>query len=149
MADTTTTRRALLGAISTAPLAIVTPALAAPAGDAAILSAWEVRQRALALIVERGPYFECEDHSPQLTEVYDQADNRIIKTTATTAAGGLAQAWVTWSYIGVEHNDRDKRVGDMIRRADFAALEAERGLDFEHVCMLQIVRTLRTLAGEA
>lgn len=150
MAMTTTTRRAMLGAISAAPILAVVPALAAPNGDAAILAAWEVRQAALPRILERGEYFDANHHSPELDDIHSDADVRIIEAEATTAAGALVQTWVAWSYQATEWTAEDKRIGAMIRRADLAALEAEeRDLDYNHRAMLHLVRSLRNLVGVA
>lgn len=145
----TSSRRGILGALMLSP-AIAVPALAAVTGsDAGILAAWEVRQRALALAMENGPYVHIETHSPDLADIYDQADNRIITSEAYTARGALCQAWVHWSCIGTEFTPETRRIGALIRAADFPALEREKDLDWEHVTIRQVVRTLRNLVGEA
>lgn len=42
-----------------------------------------------------------------------------------------------------------RRIGDMIRRTDIIALKQEKYLEFQHEAMLEVVQSLRTLAGEA
>jgi hypothetical protein len=130
-------------------VAVLAKAEAAQAQDGEILAAWEVRQEAIAQIMKRGADFDAEDHSPELVKIFDDADRRITAAVASTARGALAQAWVHWSYVGDEFTPNNSRVGDLIRSADFAALDAEKGLDWEHVTMRQLVRSLRHLVGEA
>lgn len=144
-------RRAVLGAALFAPLAAIPFATGATAHapDAEIIRAWTARQQAIATIYSRGAYLDAERHSPAESDIMDAADMKISDSRATTPQGALAKAWVAWAYQGTEFHPDDKRIGDMIRKADIGALAREVDLDFQHQTILGLVQALRVLAGEA
>lgn len=147
----TASRRAVITALAAGGTLALIPehALALPGNDAGLIAAWEVRQKAVAAIHANGPYFRCEYHSPAETDILDQACERIGATDATTVPGAIIKAWNAWQAMSRENTDFERQVGRMIRAADFAGLEAiEHDLDWEHQCMLSLIRSLNTI-GEA
>jgi len=117
--------------------------------DAAIIEAWNNRDRALAVIHSRGPVQATELHSPAEADVWDLADDAIINPNASSLRGALMQAWVAWAYTGSLITKEDRTLHNLILDRDFEAIDRMRDdLDWEHVCMLQIVRTLSTLLAE-
>jgi hypothetical protein len=149
------TRRTALAAIGGAgALAVPAAALAAATrstgSDAAILNAWEARQSALARIESRGTFFDAEEQSPADIAIYDQADEVIATATATTPQGLLAQAWVALAYAQDSFTEGNRRQNELIRNTDYAGLLAEGDyLDWEIRTQLAVIRSLRTMTGEA
>ena len=81
--------------------------------------------------------------------MWDLADDAIINPNASSLRGALMQAWVAWAYTGSLITKEDRTLHNLILARDFEAIDRMRDdLDWEHVCMLQIVRTLSTLLAE-
>jgi cytochrome c556 len=138
----------LAGAIGMLPIAAAAVAQRDP--DAAILQSWEARQAALARIEARGDYFDAEEHSATDAAIYDGADALITRATASTPKGMLAQAWVALSYVQDSFSATNQRQNALIRRAAYSELLKEgEHLDWELRTILAVIRSLRTVAGEA
>lgn len=113
-------RRAVAAlAVGAAPaLAAATALPVNQAQDAELLSTWELRQRTLAQIEQRGPFHMSEWHSPKQTEIFDEAETRIVDLPAVTPQGLLAKLWVAFSHVGDIRSEEDRVVHGAIRRAD-------------------------------
>lgn len=157
MVTNTTTRRALIGGSGLAAVVAITPAIAAPSAtvaskDTELLRHWEGRQRSYAQIVANGSYYTGELHSPEATRRHDAHEVPIVAATATTARGALAQAWLAWDAQGQIRSEDDRNRYALIHAADFDALadlERRKELDWDDSTMFAVIRSLRTLAGEA
>ena len=154
--NTQTTRRALIGGAGLAAAVAVVPAIAARStasgNDAELLARWNMRQDLYAQACARGPWFYAETHSSELCEKHDAQEIPIASTTAQTVQGALAQAWLAWGAQGDVRTEDDHKRAALIHSADFAALaDLERGkqLDWDDTTMFALIRSLRTLAGEA
>jgi len=150
-----TTRRALIGGAGLAAVALAAPVIAAAApsaGDAALLAHWEVRQRSYAQMMADGTYYDSARNAPALLNDHDTHEIAAMKATARTPQGALAQAWIAWEAQGSVWDDGDRTRNALIHAADFDALERmerDHELDWDDVAMLTVIRSLRTLAGEA
>lgn len=154
---TQTTRRALIGGAGLAAITAIVPAVTARSAtvtskDVELLAHWEGRQRSYAQIVANGSYYTGELHSPSATRKHDAHEVPIVAATATTARGALAQAWLAWDAQGQIRNDDDRNRYALIHAADYEALadmERRKELDWDDSTMFAVIRSLRTLAGEA
>lgn len=156
MATNTTTRRALIGGAGLAAAVAVIPANAARStttgNDAELLARWNMRQDIYAQACARGPWFYAETHSSELCVKHDAQEVPIVNATAETFRGALAQAWLAWGAQGDVRTEDDHKRAALIHAADFSALadmERRKELDWDDSTMFAVIRSLRTLAGEA
>lgn len=112
--------------------------------DAELLEAWNERQMALAMIEERGRYYNAETHAPRASKMFDAAEARVDKLPATTFHGILAKLWVALAASGGHVRDEEDRAqGDAIRRADLAEVEAfATELEYEQSTILSAIRSV-------
>lgn len=152
---TQTTRRALLGGAGLAAAVAIVPAIAASTttgNDAELLARWNMRQDLYAQACARGPWFYAETRSRELCVKHDAQEIPITSATAETVRGALAQAWLAWDAQGDVRTEADRKLAALIHSADFAALadlERRKQLDWDDTTMFAVIRSLRTLAGEA
>lgn len=133
MAETpiSTTRRGLLAAFLASPVILNTVAFAAESKDAALLSAWNTRQTALATIEARGCFYSAETHSPAETKTFDLAEMEVHNTPAATTQGAITKLWVALSHTDYVRTEEERHQHDAMRRADMAEVASfARDLDF-------------------
>jgi len=154
--NTQTTRRALIGGAGFAAAVAAVPAIAARStitgNDAELLARWDMRQDLYAQACARGPWFYAETHSSELCVKHDAQEIPITSATAETVRGALAQAWLAWDAQGDVRTEDDRKLAALIHSADFTALadlERRKQLDWDDTTMFAVIRSLRTLAGEA
>lgn len=154
--STQTTRRALIGGAGLAAAVAVVPAIAARStangNDAELLARWNMRQDFYGQACARGPWFYAETHSSELCAKHDAQEVPIVNATAETIRGALAQAWLAWDAQGDIRTEDDRKLAALIHSADFAALadlERRKLMEWDDCTMLALIRSLRTLAGEA
>ena len=112
--------------------------------DFALVEAWNDRQIALAMIEERGRYYDADSHAPRALKMFDAAEKRISQLPATTFPGILAKLWLALAASGGQITDEEDRAqSDAIRRADLAEVEAfEVELEYEQSTILSAIRDL-------
>lgn len=112
--------------------------------DFALVEAWNDRQIALAMIEERGRYYNADSDAPTATKMFDAAELRITQLPATTFPGILAKLWVALAASGGKVRDEEHRAqSDAIRRADLAEVEAFGvELEYEQSTILSAIRSL-------
>ncbi|HEX8388247.1 MAG TPA: hypothetical protein VF636_04455 [Sphingomonas sp.] len=112
--------------------------------DAELLTAWNDRQMALAMIEERGRFFSGERHSPGAAKMFEEADMLVYKLPAETPAGILAKLWVALSFGGgLVATEEDRAETDAIRRADLAEVETFADtLDCDQEIVFGVIRNL-------
>ncbi len=114
-------RRQAVAALAVGAAPALAAATALPVNqtqDAELLATWELRQRTLAQIEQRGPFRSSEWHSPKETKIFDEAELRIVAMPALTPRGVLAKLWVAFSHVGSVRSEEDHIVHGAIRRAD-------------------------------
>jgi len=113
--------------------------------DAALVAAWNDRQRSLSAMEERGSFFSYESHSQAEGDAFDVAEDAVAKLPAKTARGILAKAWVSLSHTGDGFSEANMQTSDTVRRADFAEVRAikEAGdLDYHQDVLVSLIGDL-------
>jgi hypothetical protein len=143
-------RQQVIASLAVLPFETPTPVVfSAGHPDAAILTAWNTRQNALAAIERRGRFYTCEEHSPHDAAAFELAEEYIGKSLAKTPEGLLAKMWVALSLAGggVRY-EWQQVVQDIIRRADFneVALWHDR-LDLDQQVIFTVLFSFAAQAG--
>lgn len=147
MNDLASSRRAVMRALVLSPM-IVTPALAAPAGDEAIIAAW--RQRAVALDTYSSLPFNDTglDHTPDekaCWDLIDEAEEIIRGTVAATPQGIMVQL-----LCAMTHSTAERKADDAATHGDLDALHAmDSDLDWDMRLILAAIRSLKAMEDRA
>jgi hypothetical protein len=146
-------RRRAVAALAVGAAPALAAATALPANqtqDAELLATWELRQRTLAQIEQRGPFRASEWHSPKETKIFDDAEVRIVASPALTPRGVLAKLWVAFSYVGDVHSEEDHIVHGAIRRADIDDVRPFMDdADFELEAVFKTIEALTAIVERA